>query len=341
MALVLFQTRRVRERLKAPASLGVDLVVLIVVICLAGALFSFGRQVASPFRREVQIDLHLRSLPKYTFFSLSRGFAAYFLSLTFTLVYGTVAAHNRKAEKVMVPILDVLQSIPVLSFCPVLVLSMMRFFPGRELGLEIACIVEIFTAQVWHMTFSYYSSVRNIPSNLREVAAVNCLSKWQIFRLLELPASMIGLVWNSMMSMAGGWFFLTVNEALTLGDQNYTLPGLGSYMNLAISVGNRRAEIGGVVAMILMIVAVDQLFWRPIVAWSERFKVEESAETDKAQSWVLSLLQKSLFYQFLMLQKQHLKESHESAPPPGVPPASPVDPGKPIISQESKHTIVN
>ena len=324
MALVLFQTRRVRERLKAPASLGIDLLVLVVVICLAGALFSFGREVAGKTQRAVHIDLHLRFLPLYTFFSLSRGFAAYFLSLAFTLAYGTIAAHNRRAEKIMVPVLDVLQSIPVLSFCPVLVVAMIHLFPGRELGLEVACVLQIFTAQVWNMTFSYYSSVRNIPNQLREVAAVNCLSKWQIFRLLELPASMIGLVWNSMMSMAGGWFFLTVNEALVLGNDNYSLPGLGSYMSLAIGSGNVRAEIGGVVAMILMIVAVDQLFWRPIVAWSERFKVEETAETDKAQSWVLSLLQKSLFYQFLMRQMHHRKEPQDAAAPPATPAPAPV-----------------
>src|SRR5262249_31018242 len=155
------------------------------------------------------------ALPKYTLFSLLRGCAAYVLSLIFTLVYGTVAAHNRRAEKVMIPALDVLQSIPVLGFLPALVLAMIRLFPRHELGLEIACVVMIFTGQVWNMTFSYYGGIRSIPPPLWEAARIYRMPRWRLFTLLELPASMIGLVWNSMMSMAGGWFFLIVNEAFT------------------------------------------------------------------------------------------------------------------------------
>jgi NitT/TauT family transport system permease protein len=293
MALILFQTRRVREILKAPGSVLVDLLLLAMVAALIGAMVSFGHQVTAPYRAKVEISLSFWALPKYTFFSLARGFAAYGLSLIFTLVYGTIAAHNHRAERVMIPALDVLQSIPVLGFLPGLVLAMIAIFPTRELGLEIACIVMIFTAQVWNMTFSFYASLRGIPRPLREVAKVNHLGWWRVFCILELPASMIGLVWNSMMSMAGGWFFLSVNEAFTLGDRDFRLPGIGSYMAEAINNDDWKAMVAAVVAMTIMIVLVDQVFWRPIVVWSERFKVEETADVDRAQSWVLNVLRHS------------------------------------------------
>jgi NitT/TauT family transport system permease protein len=307
MAMV-FTTRRVRDILKKPASVGPDLIVLAVAAGIAGALFTFGKQVAAPYHAQTQISLSLWVLPKYTMFSLARGFAAYALSLIFTLVYGTVAAHNHRAEKVMVPALDVLQSIPVLGFLPAVVLAMIAMFPTREIGLEIACVVMIFTAQVWNMTFSYFGSIRSIPTALKEAATMNQLSKWQIFTTLELPASMIGLVWNSMMSFAGGWFVLSIEEAFQLGDKNFSLPGIGSYMKAASDAGDSKAMIAAVVAMIVMIVAVDQLFWRPIVVWSDQFKVEETAESDKAQSWVLNLLQRSDLYTSLMARIKRMRQ---------------------------------
>jgi NitT/TauT family transport system permease protein len=302
VAFVITQPRRLRESLKTPASLGVDLLVLLFLAGLTGALFSFGKEVAAPFQQKVQINLSLWALPLYTIFSLARGFAAYILSLLFTLVYGTVAAHNKRAAKVMVPALDVLQSLPVLAFLPGVVLAMIHVFPTRELGLEIACVLMIFSAQVWNMTFSYYSSVRAIPQNLREVVAVHHLGGWRVFRLLELPASMIGLVWNSMMSMAGGWFVLNVSEAFQIGPRDFRLPGIGAYMSEANLQGNHTAQVGGIIAMVLMIVAVDQFIWRPIVVWSERFKVEETAESERATSWVLSFLKHSLLYPRIVRQ---------------------------------------
>jgi len=302
LPFVIIQPRRIRESLKIPASVGVDLLVFAVVCGVIGALFSFGKEITAPFKETVHIDLSLWALPKYTFFSLARGFAAYALSLGFTLVYGTIAAHNRRAEKIMIPALDVLQSLPVLAFLPGVELAMIRLFPTHELGLEMACIITIFTAQAWNMTFSYYSTVRQVPQSLREVVAVNHLSRWQVFHLLELPASMIGLVWNSMMSMAGGWFVLNVSEALFLFNKDFRLPGIGSYMNEANRLNNHHAQAAGIIAMILMIVAVDQLFWRPIVVWSERFKVEETGEAEKATSWVLSMLKHSLVYPWIVRQ---------------------------------------
>jgi NitT/TauT family transport system permease protein len=299
LALVLFHTRRVREALAAPAKVGVDIIFLALVGGILGLLLLVGQQATSKFHQSITIDLSFWALPRYTILSLGRGIAAYILSLTFTLVYGSIAAHNHRAEKVMIPALDVLQSIPVLSFLPGLVLAMVALFPTREIGLELACVITIFTAQVWNMTFSFYGSVRNIPGPLREVTVVNGLSTWRIFKILELPASMIGLVWNSMMSMAGGWFFLTVSEAFTLGDRDFRLPGIGSYMNEAIIQDNRPAMAAAVVAMIIMIVVVDQCIWRPIVVWSERFKMEDTSDADKAQSWLINLLQHSRLWHWI------------------------------------------
>jgi NitT/TauT family transport system permease protein len=299
LALVLFHTRRVREALKAPARVGVDVLFLALIGGILGLLLLVGQQFSSPYHQALVINLSIWALPRYTILSLGRGIAAYFLSLIFTLVYGTIAAHNHRAEKVMVPALDVLQSIPVLSFLPGLVLAMIALFPTRQIGLELACVITIFTAQVWNMTFSFYGSIRGIPRPLREVTVVNGLSAWRVFRILELPASMIGLVWNSMMSMAGGWFFLSVSEAFTLGDRDFRLPGIGSYMQEAIDQDNHTAMFAAVIAMIIMIVVVDQCVWRPIVVWSERFKMEETADADKAQSWLLNILQHSTLWQWI------------------------------------------
>lgn len=322
MPLILFHTRRVRDSLKQPESWGADLFFLLLIAAIAGGLANLGHQVGSRFHEKLDISLSLWSLPKYTSLSLGRGFAAYVLSLIFTLVYGTVAAHNHRAEKVMLPALDVLQAIPVLGFLPGLVLAMVHLFPTRELGLEIACIVMIFTAQAWNMTFSFHGSLRGIPQPLREVAAVQRLSAWKTFRLLEVPAAMIGLVWNSMMSMAGGWFFLTVNEAFTLGDRDYRLPGIGSYMNEAINafdphvLATWKPILGAIVAMTIMIVAVDQLFWRPIVVWSQRFKLEDQGG-DVPQSWVLNILTHSRLFQWLhtLSRRRHENEGVVAAIP--------------------------
>ena len=181
----------------------------------------------------------------------------------------------------------------MLGFLPGLVLGLVALFPHSNVGLELACVVMIFTGQVWNMTFSFFGSLRTIPAELREAAQVYRFGWWKRFHTLEVPAAMIGLVWNSMMSMAGGWFFLTVTEAFTLGDHDFRLPGIGSYMSVAIDRGDGRAMAGAVVAMIVMIVAVDQLIWRPALAWAQKFKVEETEATDVPTSWVLDLLRRS------------------------------------------------
>ncbi|HEV8071554.1 MAG TPA: ABC transporter permease subunit [Planctomycetaceae bacterium] len=293
MALSGLYSPHVRDALKKPAAFGADMLLVVLFLAIFGAILMVGQRMAAPFTQTTTIDLSIRALPKYTLLSLGRGFAAYFLSLAFTLIYGTIAAHNRRAEAVMIPVLDVLQAIPVLGFMPGVVLALVALSPNHQLGLEAACIVMIFTGQVWNMTFSFHGSLKAIPQTLREVAAIHRLSRWRFFSQLELPASMIGLIWNSMMSMAGGWFFLSVTEAFTLKGHDYRLPGIGSYMNEAILQGDVPAMVAAVIAMVLMIVFVDQVVWRPLVAWSQRFKVEDLAATTEPKSWVLSLIRRS------------------------------------------------
>jgi NitT/TauT family transport system permease protein len=271
----------------------IDALLLIGLAALIGGVAALARRWNAPLRPTVEIDLSPWALPGYTALSLARGVAAYVISLVVTLVYGTVAAHSRRAERVMIPLIDILQGIPVLGFLPGLVLGLVALFPHSNLGLELASVVMIFTGQVWNMIFSFYGSLRGIPTDFRDVARINGFGWWKTFRTLELPSSTIGLLWNSMMSMAGGWFFLTVTEAFTLGDRDFRLPGVGSYMAVAIDHGDRRAMAYAVAAMIVMIVAVDQVVWRPALAWAQKFKVEETAATDVPRSLVLDLLRRS------------------------------------------------
>jgi len=301
----------------------VDVLIFIAVGALVAGVVALAQRWEAPIRPTVEIDLSPSALPGYTLLSLSRGFAAYLLSLVFTLVYGTIAAHGKRAEKVLIPLLDIGQGIPVLGFLPGLVLGMVALFPRTNVGLELACIVMIFTGQVWNMTFSYIASLRSIPNELNEVARLHRFSFWRRFRTVEVSSSVIGLVWNSMMSMAGGWFFLTVNEAFTLGDRDFRLPGVGSYMAVAIEKGDRAAMAWAVLAMTVMIVAVDQLLWRPLVAWSQRFRTAEVSGEPEARSWVLDLLRRSA-----VLRRMRLKRRRRpKAPPAPLPPPPESVPG--------------
>jgi NitT/TauT family transport system permease protein len=249
---------------------------LLLVVGLAGVLFGLidlAGEVTGVHRPVVEIDLSPWALPRYTFYSLTRGLVAYALSLGFTLVYGYWAAKDRAAERVLLPLLDVLQSIPVLSFLPAFVILLVSLFPGSNLGLELAAVLNIFVGQVWNMVFSFYHSLRSIPADKLEVAAMFRFNAWQRAKWVELPSAAIGLVWNSMMSMAGGWVFLAIIESFKLGDQDYRLPGLGSYLREAQERGNVGAMLWGVLAMVLMIVGLDQLLWRPVVVWAQKFRV--------------------------------------------------------------------
>jgi NitT/TauT family transport system permease protein len=276
---------------------------LLVLLGLAGIVFGLARlagQWAGELGPSVAIDLdHPWALPLYTFYSLCRGLFAYAVSLGFTLVYGYWAARDAVAERVLVPLLDILQSIPVLSFLPGVVLALIALFPTRNLGLELAAILLIFTGQVWNMTFSFYHSLRAIPPDLTEVARTYRYSWWQRFKWLELPFATIGLVWNSMMSMAGGWFFLMMIESFHLGNRDFRLPGVGSYMKAAVDEGRYGAMLWALAAMMFMIVALDQLLWRPVVVWAQKFRVEEGGQAPAASSWFLDWLRRSRLLRWL------------------------------------------
>jgi NitT/TauT family transport system permease protein len=270
-----------------------DLLLLAAVPALVFAMVRQAQTWSGALRPTVEIELSARALPGYAALSLGRGLAAYALSLVFTLGYGYWAAKDRVAERVLIPALDILQSIPVLGFMPGLVLGLVALFPGTNAGLELASILMIFTGQAWNMTFSFYYALRSLPRDLVEVATLNRFGWWQRFRWVELPFSAIGLVWNSMMSMAGGWFFLMVSEAFVLGDHDFRLPGLGSYMSVAVARGDRRAMAAAVLAMTTMIVLLDQLLWRPVVVWAQRFRLEDSGQAEAMESWFLDLLRHS------------------------------------------------
>ena len=275
------------------------LVDLAIAVGLAGLLYGLSQlevEWTGALRPTVDIDLSPLALPRYAFFSLSRGLLAYVFSLGFTLVYGYWAAKDRLAERVLIPMLDVLQSIPVLGFMPGLVLALVAAFPRSNVGLEMAAVLMIFTGQAWNMTFSFYHSLRAVPREQMEVATLYRFGWWRTLRRVELPFATTGLVWNSMMSMAGGWFFLMINEAFVLGDKDFRLPGLGSYMSVAAARGNTPAMAWAVAAMVVMIVVLDQLLWRPLVVWAQKFRVEEAGQQEPMSSWFHDFLRRSRFY---------------------------------------------
>jgi len=263
----------------------VDLAVAGSLVALISAVVTVDREWSGPLRPVAEIHSQARYLPLYAMFSLTRGVIAYGVSFLFTMVYGYAMARVGGAERVMLPVLDILQSIPVLGFLPGFVLGLVHLFPHRNLGLEIASVLMIFTGQVWNMTFSFYSSLKSVPRDLVAVSHLAKMSWWQRFIRLDLSFAATGLVWNSMMSMAGGWFFLTVSEAFVLGEHDFRLPGLGSYMSLAIERGDGRAQLLGVTAMLGMILFVDQVVWRPLVAWSHKFTDEETASASGSWLW--------------------------------------------------------
>ncbi len=270
-----------------------DLLMFAAAITLFYGVLMVGRAWLGPFTPEVEISRSLLALPAYAGYSLLRITIAYVLSLAFTLVYGYIAAYSPRAERFMIPLLDVLQSIPVLSFLPGVMLAMVALFPGRQLGVEAGAILLIFTGQVWNMAFSFYASLKSIPKEMREAAKIYGFSWWQRFIEMELPFAAIGLVWNSMMSVAGGWFFLMACEMFVLGSRDFRLPGLGSYLQTAASAGDTRSIVWGIATMIAVIVLLDQFIWRPVIAWAEKFKVEQVESIDAPRSWALNLFRHS------------------------------------------------
>jgi NitT/TauT family transport system permease protein len=247
----------------------------------------------------VPISSSIGALPLYAFYSIVRMVVAYFLSLAFAVSYGYIAAYNARVEPWMVAVLDILQSIPVLSFLPPVVLAMVALIPGHQLGIEMAVIFLIFTGQVWNLAFSFYTSLKTIPREMMEASRIYRYSGWQRFWQLEIPYATIGLVWNSIVSVAGGWFALIFCETFTMGDRNFQLPGLGSYIQTATYDGNVRALLAGIVTVILIVVATDQLVWRPLIAWSDKFKFEQVESADRIKSPILELIRRSKIWQTL------------------------------------------
>lgn len=279
-----------------------DVIILMLVATVIYGVVLIGHQWRAEYQPTTRIDLSLSALPVYTLFSGMRGIAAYILSLGFTLVVGYAAAKSAKAERLIVPALDILQSIPVLGFLPGLVLGLVALFPKTNTGLELAAILMIFTGQVWNMTFSFYSSLKSIPHDFMEASTVIGLNWKERLRTLELPYSAVNLVWNSLLSMAGGWFFLSACEAFTLGDRDYRLPGVGAYMAVAVQDNNTHAMIMGILAMVLLIVAIDFFVWRPMLAWVQKFRLEDIPGAAPAEPLMGIVLRESRLLGWVKLQ---------------------------------------
>ncbi|MFM0395196.1 ABC transporter permease [Paraburkholderia phytofirmans] len=272
-----------------------DFVAFPLIICvIAMAAIGFHETLAPMSTLKTQaISLDPANLPEYAMRTTLRMLAAMVASLIFTLVYGTLAAKSRRAGLVLVPILDILQSVPVLGYISFTVTFFLALFPGRVLGAELAAIFAIFTSQAWNMTFSFYQSLRTVPRDLDEVSRGFHLTSWQRFWKLEVPFSMPGLIWNMMMSMSGGWFFVVASEAITVGNRTIILPGIGAYLAQAISDKNLHAIGWVILAMTVVILAYDQFLFRPLVAWADKFRMENTSSGDAPESWLLDLIRRT------------------------------------------------
>lgn len=274
---------------------GWDFVAFPLILCLiAMAAIGFHQTLAPMSTLQTQaISLEPSMLPEYAMRTTLRMLAAMVASLVFTFTYGTLAAKSRRAGMVLVPVLDILQSVPVLGYISFTVTFFLALFPGRVLGAELAAIFAIFTSQAWNMTFSFYQSLRTVPRDLDEVSRGFHLTAWQRFWKLEVPFSMPGLIWNMMMSMSGGWFFVVASEAITVGNSTITLPGIGAYLAQAIAQKNLHAVGWVILAMTVVILAYDQLLFRPLVAWADKFRMENTSSGTAPGSWLLDLIRRT------------------------------------------------
>lgn len=279
----------------------------VIGACLIVGIFVlFGwvaKQMTVPYNlgSPIPISLHPSHLPVYALRTVLRMFIALWFSLLFTFIFGTWAAKSKRAERIIIPFIDIMQSAPVLSFLALTIAGFIALFPGSLLGPECAAIFAIFTAQVWNMTLSFYQSVSTVPKDLREASTVFQLSAWQKFWRVEVPFAMPGLLWNTMMSMSGSWFFVVASEAISVANQNISLPGIGSYIALAITHKDKLAVLYAIAAMLAVIFLYDQLLFRPLVKWSEKFKFEEVLDIEASHSWIVGLFQRT----------RVLRESHK------------------------------
>lgn len=271
----------------------VDILVFGLGLAIFYGILQIARTWLGPQTPLVHISRSPTALPGYAVYSLLRIFIAYLISLVFAIAYGYAASRSVRAERFLIPLLDILQSIPVLSFLPGVMLAMVALFPHSQVGLELGAIALIFTGQVWNLAFSFYSSLKTIPRELMDVVKLYGLGWWQRLTQLELPYAAQGLVWNSMMSVAGGWFFLMACEMFVLGKRDFRLPGLGSYLQTAASAGDTPSILWGLAAMIGVIIVLDQLVWQPLIVWAEKFKFEQIEGGNAPRSPILSLLRRS------------------------------------------------
>lgn len=273
------------------------LLVLVVIILLGyGANAMMERFDVS---QTISISLNPTKLPYYALRTVLRMLIAMFFSLLFTFIFGTWAAKSRQAERIIIPVIDILQSVPVLGFLTITVAAFIALCRGSFLGPECAALFAIFTAQVWNMALSFYQSLRTTPNGLQEAATMLQLSAWQRFWRVEVPFAMPGLLWNTMMSMSESWIFLVASEAITVAGHNILLPGIGSYIGMAIEHTDKVAVVYAIITMVIIIALYDQLLFRPLVAWAEKFSAEASVGESEAQSWVLNLFQRTRFLRFI------------------------------------------
>jgi NitT/TauT family transport system permease protein len=272
-----------------------DVVALILVTGAMVLIVYGGEQTTLPLSAldASPVSLDPVHLPYYALRTTMRMLLAIVCSIIFTLVYATLAAKSRRAEIVLIPLLDILQSVPILGFLTFTVAFFLNLFPGQVFGAELACVFAIFTSQAWNMTFSLYQSIRNVPKDLDEASKSFHLSGWQRFWRLDVPFAMPGLIWNTMMSMSGGWFFVVASEAITVGNTTITLPGIGSYVALGIQQQNLPAIGYAILTMLLVIIAYDQFLFRPVVAWADKFRFEQTASGDPPTSWMLDLFRRT------------------------------------------------
>jgi NitT/TauT family transport system permease protein len=272
-----------------------DVALFICVAALLAAIAHAGQEIQAPISRLnlAPVTLNISHLPDYALRTMLRMFAAILASLAFTLVVAPLAAKSRKAALVIIPALDVLQSVPVLGFLTFTVIFFLRLFPGRQVGIECAAIFAIFTSQAWNMTFSFYQSLRTLPRDLDEVSRHFRLSAWLRFWRLEVPFGAPGLIWNTMMSMSGSWFFVVASEAITVGDTTVKLPGIGSWLAVAIDQRDVEAVVIAVLVMGAVIFCYDQLLFRPIVAWADKFRFEQTAAQQRPKSWMYDIVRRT------------------------------------------------
>ena len=272
-----------------------DIVALVLVIGAMVTIVYGGKQTTLPLSAldAAPVSLDPINLPVYALRTTMRMLLAIVCSVIFTFIYAAIAAKSRRAEMVLIPLLDILQSVPILGFLTFTVVFFMNLFPGRVLGAELASVFAIFTSQAWNMTFSMYQSMRNVPKDLEEATQSFHLSGWQRFWRLDVPFAMPGLIWNAMMSMSGGWFFVVASEAITVGNTTVTLPGIGSYVALGIEKQNLAAIGYALLTMLIVIIAYDQLLFRPIVAWADKFRFEQTTSGNAPESWMLNLFRRT------------------------------------------------